>query len=148
MTVDSFITDLVLAPSRQLEARRGQTAFDELGEIEQQFQFTVSGSGGSIAAASSVDLEFDVEFVNARYQRYSNLSRPQILTGISLDSEVDVFFSVAVTAWTIDDRDVITGATVRVSVVSPGTEAAVPFTGTVHICFQGYGSVSEPSPGD
>lgn len=148
MSFQRLATELVLGPGRQVEARRAATAADALGEIEQQFQIGAHGEAGTVLAWANVTVVFDVEFVPARYQRYSNLAVPNFTFGYEALDAVPVLVTAVVLGWDTDDRDIITGATIGVGCVSPAVEFTTPFSGRVHMNFQGYGAVAEPSAGD
>jgi hypothetical protein len=145
--IEQLMSDIFLGPIKQVEHRRRETKFDELGEIEQQFQIPVSGFAAGTIASASTTVDFDVEFVPSVNQRYSNLIYPQVYVGIEITTGLPMIQAV-VTGWTTDDRDVISGATVTVSAVRPGATDAVAYVGVVHISFQGWGAVAEYAGGD
>ena len=124
------------------------TTLDELGEIEQQFQIAISGEAAGNIAWSTVDITFDVEFLDATEQRYSNLTTPLFTCGSELTTADPVVISSQVLLWARDDRDVITGATVAIGAHSPGS-TTIAYAGYAHLKFEGYGSTpNEPSDPD
>lgn len=125
------------------------TSLDELGEIEQQIQVAISGTAAETIAWATIDLVFDVEFLDATDQRYSNLTAPQFLGyGASLTTTDPVVVSACRMLWIRDDRDVIVGATVAIGAHNPGS-TTIGFTGQVDLSFQGFGSLpNEPADPD
>lgn len=120
------------------------TSLDELGEIEQQIQVAITGEAAATIAWATVDVTFDVEFLDATDQRYSNLTEPQFTHGTVLTTTEPVVISACVVLWSRDDRGVIVGATVAIGAHNPG--ATTGYTGTAHLTFQGYGSIpNEPA---
>ena len=124
------------------------TSLDELGEIAEHIQLDIDGDAGSTLAWSELDITFDVDFIDATNERYSNLPEPQFTYGaaVSTDTPVGVYACVKL-PYVVDDRGVIVGATVAVAALSPG--AAASFTGRVYLTFEGFGCLpNEPSDPD
>lgn len=129
-----------------LERRRAATGYDQLGEIEQQFQLPIEGSVIATPVWTDITIEFDVDFFEAQEQRDSPLTLPQMYVGATLtvtDEDEDdaggVAYSVFVIDWDDDDRAAYTGCTVRVGMWNPdGTPVSVE--GLLHLTFQGYGA--------
>lgn len=125
-----------------------ETSLDDLGELEQQFQVAISGDAAEAIAWTTTDVTFDVEFLDATDQRYSNLTEPQFTHGAVLTSTTPVVIAACVTLWVTDDRGVIVGATVAVGACNPGSTTTA-FTGAIHLSFQGFGSLpNEPADPD
>ena len=115
--------------------------YDALQELEQQFQVPVAGAGASVAANATTTLVFDVEFFDAPEQRDSSLTVPHFTFGAYLEGQVMISASVLV--WTTDSRGAFIGAEVTIGVCAPGSAIEVPYSGYVHLTFQGYGAISE-----
>jgi hypothetical protein len=144
-SADGYNRAVSIEHVQALEERRERLGFDLLQELEQQFQIVISGSAGTTLAWTSRTLEFDVEFINAVNQRYSNLTEPHFYYGVKVAQLVLV--TVNVSSYVIDDRDIITGANINIGVVAPGTAFAVAFGGRVDLTFQGFGApVEYPQP--
>lgn len=131
---------------READPPEDDDTLDALGEIEQQFQIAISGTATTTIGWESVDLTFDVEFLDATDQRYSNLTVPHVKQGQAVTSITPVVVTLNVGEWTRDDRDVIVGCVLDVGVsAGPGGTPAV-YTGYAHLTLQGYGSVpNEPA---
>lgn len=125
-----------------LERRRAMLGYDALQEIEHQFQVPIEGMSGSVAAYTTAELAFDVDFFDAPEQRDSPFSVPHFTFGAVVDG-ADVMVSASVKSWRIDGRGAIVGATVTIGVSSPGTTTQTAYAGYVHLTFQGYGALSE-----
>lgn len=127
---------------------RVRAALEALDEIEQQVQLEVSGTVADSLVWSELEVIFDVEFLNATHQRYSNLVVPQFSFGVVLlESESDpALLTAVVRGWLVDDREIISGANIAIGAVAPGSTAT--FFGHVHLTFQGYGALADVPPGD
>lgn len=124
------------------------TSLDELGEIEQQLHVAITGEAGANIAWANLDVTFDVEFLDAVEQRYSNLTEPLFTYGASMTTADPVVVSACLLLWATDDRGVITGATVAIGVHSPGP-TTFAYTGKAHLKFEGFGSIpNEPADPD
>jgi hypothetical protein len=144
MGIEEIARGLSIERIVHLDRRRERLAFDALGEIEQQLQVTISGYAGSVMAWATADMTFDVEFLNAINQRYSNLTRPHFTYGVSIEAAYDpVLITAVVRSWTVDDREVISGCTLAIGACSPGTTEEIPYAGLLHATFQGYGAPAE-----
>lgn len=143
ITIGAVARALTLEPIEGVNRRQARKAWDKLGEIEQQIRLAVSGTADELPAWAGVTIEFDVEFVNAIHQRYSNLTTPIFTFGIEQTHVGSPVFLTAMVRgpWTIDDRDVISGCTLVVGCVNPGE--ALAFTGFIDCAFQGYGAPAE-----
>lgn len=123
------------------ESNRALLAVDALQEIIHSFQLPIAGTAptlGSASAWGTVDIVFDVEFVDATEQRDSPFVEPNFEYGAVLD--VPVMLTACVTAWLrADGRPTsIIGATVAFGVLGNGEV----FKGHLHCSFQGYGAAS------
>lgn len=146
MTITVGAIERAVIYEDRLSTGRRERTLDDLDEIEQQIQVEVSGTAGDTLAWDELDITFDVEFIDATDQRYSNLTVPQFSFGAVCD--VAVLFSAVVLGWATDDRGVIVGATVAVGAVDPGGPGT-EFIGTMHLTFQGFGSLAiEPADPD
>ena len=125
-----------------LDKRRAMLGYDQLQEIEHQFQIPISGNSGNVVAFATTSLTFDVDFFDAPEQRDSALSVPHFTFGAYIEG-ADIMVSAHVKAWNIDERGAIVGADVTIGVCSPGLTSSVAYEGYVHLTFQGYGAVSE-----
>lgn len=124
------------------------TSLDELGEIEQHLQIEISGNAGGDIAWGYPDVTFDVEFLDATDQRYSNLTTPQFTFGSEITSSEPVVVTACLRAWIRDDRDVIVGATVAIGAHNPGP-TTIGYEGAAHLTFAGFGSLpNEPADPD
>jgi len=129
----------------QARERRDATA-RQLGmrELEQQFQFPISGQAGTTIAWDSMGCDFDYPFYFAPGQRDSDLEVPHMTYGVVLEGGTPVAIVACVTGWKRDNTDdSYTGATVAVGAFSPGASAPIQYGGAIHISFQGYGALLE-----
>lgn len=131
---------VVIDPYEQAPVHRGRRReLERLQEIEQQIQLAISGTATAVIAWQETTIELDVGFVNAKYQRYSNLLRPHFNYGV-VSGDAIVVAARVVTFTDIEGRGlVLDGVTVAVGVFAP-QPAAVPYTATVDLTFQGYGA--------
>lgn len=124
-------------------------SLDALGEIEEQLSIAVDGTATTVAASFSLDVVFDVDFVDGRFQRYSNLNRPIVSFGAVIDAAGFIDISGYVDHFEVDERGVVTGATLVVGAHTGGVDDSIAFTGTADFTFQGFGSLpNEPSDAD
>lgn len=159
--LERSIRELSIGGVLALDKRRNLAGYDQLQEIEHQFQIPISGKASSGAGWTKVKLAFDVAFVFAPEQRDSPLAIPHFSYGPVVsgqpplgssadpnnpDSLVAVFCQVI--DWARDGAsDAIVGAVVGVGCSTLGG-SDVEFTGYLHLTFQGYGAPSESGVGD
>lgn len=132
-----------------LERRRAMLGFDQLQEIEYQYQIPISGTVDDRIFWRTVDLEFDVEFFHAPEQRDSPLTMPHFTFGAVVSGESvattnehgAVVVTAVVSGWTTDDRDAVIGAQLSVGVTAPDGECE--YQGYVHLSFQGFAAPAE-----
>lgn len=144
--------EVVVAAPIAAERRRAMLAADALDERELQFQLPISGTVEATPAFGTVDLTFDIEFFDAPEMRDSPLRYPQFSFGYFIDpTDQDesnptgaVMLTACVSEWVIDPRGAFTGAKVTVCVCVPGG-GGFPYSGFVHLTFQGYGAPVENS---
>lgn len=118
-------------------------SLDAFGEIEQMIQIEVSGTATAAIVWTTVDVTFDVDFLDANDQRYSNLEEPHFTFGSK--SAGNVMLAARVAEYAVDDRGVIAGATIAVGAVNPGG-SSIDYEGRVDLSFQGWGCLaSEPA---
>lgn len=159
-SIRSMSTDAILS----LDARRTSRGYDQLQELEHQFQIPIWGIASSGVGWSSFNVPFDVEFFFAPEQRDSPLAVPHfsygpVVSGVpspddaapdpnNPDCLVAVFCQVV--EWARDPAmDSVVGAVVGIGVSTIGGQVDVRFDGYVHLTFQGYGNVmDESSAGD
>jgi hypothetical protein len=142
--LDRVLAGLTIGVVRGKESADTRRREMSLGETMLQFQVPINGEGGTQVATDSFDLDFDTPFHFAPGQRDSDFDTPQYTAGVQLDGGAGVNVDVHVRAWKRDpDTDAVTGATVEVSTVAPGTLEPVPFNGLCHLTFQGYGALHE-----
>lgn len=137
------IQALTIDTIRALDKRREMLGFDAMGEFEQQFQLEIDGEAGAIIAWFDVDVRFDIDFYRAEDQRDSPYTVPHFWYGAVITTETPALISACVRAWDIDDSDTVHGARVAIGVCNPGATVATPFSGYVHLTFQGYGAPVE-----
>lgn len=131
----------VLKNTAAHEERRRQLS---LAEWELQFQERISGMAGNQVASSILGLDFETPFYFSPGSRDSELDTPQYSVGTNVESGTGVMISANVTSWKRDEEtDAVTGASVEISAVAPGTDEDVPYTAVVHLSFQGYSSMPE-----
>ena len=141
--LERTIEHLTHGAALALDRRRAQLGYDQLGELEQQFQIAIRGRAQTRLTTQKITLDFDVEFYNATEQRDVPFTVPTFSWGVVLDETSNfVIVNAAVTKWNIDDRHAIVGADVTLASYVPST-ADLSFSGYVHLVFQGYGAPAE-----
>lgn len=140
-----------------LDEKRANAGYDQLQELETQYQIPIWGVASSGVGWSKFSVAFDVQFMFAPEQRDSPLAVPHfsygpVVSGIpspddvaadpnNPDSLVAIFCQVI--EWGRDQAiDAIVGAVVGIGVSTIGG-SDVRFDGYVHLTFQGYGNVIE-----
>lgn len=141
MSAARTVNELTLGGAVALDRRRDKLGLDELTEMAQQFQVAISGSASSAVAWRTVELVFDIEFMGATEQRYSNLVRPHFNCGVVLESGL-VIVHAHVSAWGLNDLGFYEGADVKIAVFDPDG-GPTSFEGFVDLTFQGYGAPME-----
>jgi hypothetical protein len=137
-----------------LTKRRAQLGYDQLAELDHQFQLPMSGTASTASAYTSLEVAFDVEFFHAPEQRDSALTVPHFTYGVvcavteqtttPTGVSVGIMASAYVSEWREDpERQAITGAVITVGVNNGYSNIVVEFNGYLHATFQGYGAVAE-----
>jgi hypothetical protein len=126
-----------------LDAR---TAHDKyrLAEVTQQYQLAISGIAGA-GAYTDFTVNFQERIMYAPLQRANKNEDPQVSHGLQLDTG-DVFVTVIVKDWILDDSANYIGANVRVGVTEAAWAPGASYSGTVHLTVQGL-SVPIEDPG-
>lgn len=128
-----------LAREKNLEAGRS-------GEYDQQVEFPISGTAGSAWGSADVPVTWEHPIVYAPTQRTVPFEKPHVSNHIELPTTTELIVATAhVISWNQNDNGWYIGATVRVAVCAPNATDTVPYSGTVHLTFQGYAS---PTDGD
>lgn len=141
------IAELTIGTVRSTREREARDREMGYAEIEQQYQFAISGTAVPSLAwtVDPIEIDFDYPFYYAPGQRDSDLDRPQFYSGVEVTPPVAV--SIVVSSWTLDpDNGAVIGCTVNVGVVGDVTLPA--YAGVVHLTFQGYGGLAEPEAED
>lgn len=156
------IAKLAVGVAQDITTKAERTALSSLGEREEQFQVRISGIASDYPLWTEVVLSFSQTFSMANGQRMSELSRPQFRTGFEMENAVSslpvdateqnpdivgVQFFANIVRWTFDGAGNIVGAHVALAACAPGD--SVVFTGYAHLCFQGWGALTDmPDDGD
>ena len=136
--VQRVLHEVTVGTHRAIRARDDNKAKNKPRELEQQFQFAISGTAGAVPAWQEVTVEFDYAFFFAPAQRESSLEYPHFTYGSQSSPPVGVHATV--TEWLHnEDNGSIIGAKVAVG----ASGASVSFTGIVHLTFQGFGMLAE-----
>lgn len=141
-----------------LDKRRAALGYDQMQEIEHQFQIAIEGTATTNLTWSTFDLPFDVEFYFAPQQRDSPLVVPHFtygsaVTGTTTDvTNPDGLIGImaSIVGWAQDAREAIAGARVGVGVLcgGPTVDTTVDFDGYLHLTFQGFGAPGGANGGD
>jgi len=108
-------------------------------ELDLQYQLEISGKADTVIALTTKSIDFEIDFFYAPGNRDSDLERPHMIFGGEADAPVAL--SATVVAWHEDpDSGAVTGADVAIGACAP---TLTPFTGKVHITFQGWGLVRD-----
>lgn len=134
---------LKLGYQNVLDIQRSQHRSDatKLAEVFQQYQMDVSGVAGS-GAYCDFTVTFQEVLYYAPLQRNLKLEDPHVTYGYQLDSG-DAKLHAYVKSWTLDENANYLGAIVRVHVEQFAWAPLSPFSGAVHVTFQGYGVPAE-----
>lgn len=141
--LDRSIRGMTIDTIRNLDQRREMLGYDEMGELEQQFQIDVQGTAGSIIGWVDFDLTFGVDFYNAPNRRNSPYTLPHFTYGYLLTTPDPVVLTACVRSYKLDDKDTVQGASISIGAYDPGSTKIKEFTGVVHLVFQGYGAPVE-----
>jgi hypothetical protein len=139
--------ELTIGATKSMQRRAARDREMGLAEIEQQFQFEISGNAAITFAFAEVDVPFDYPFYYAPGQRDSDFNRPHFWFGA--ETSVAVAIVATVVAWELDeDNGAVIGATVAIGVAAgqpavPTQGVGVPFTGWAHLTFQGFSALAE-----
>lgn len=144
----------------ELDQRRAAAGYDQLQELEHQFQLPISGTARSGAGWTTVDVNFDVAFAFAPEQRHAPLAVPHFsygpvvcgepASGVADPDNPDALVAVFchVVEWARDAAsDAVTGARMGIGASVLGGQDVI-FQGYIHLTFQGFGSLIESVPPD
>lgn len=142
--VGRAVAALSLGAVRETQRREARRRNMGLEEMDLQFQVAISGDAGTQADWDTFSIDFDFPFYYAPGNRDSDLDRPHFTFGAVVEDGSPVVVSACVTGWQLNEETQgVTGATVAVCAVAPGTSQPVSFGGYVHLNFQGYAGVAE-----
>lgn len=157
-SIDRAITAGSVHNILNLDKMRAAVGYDQLQEIEHQFQIAIEGTATTNLTWEVFDLAFDVEFFFAPQQRDSPLTVPHFTYGASVTGETTdtanpngvVGVLASVIGWSQDDRTAITGSKLAVGVFcgGPSSDTTVDFDGYLHLTFQGFGAPGGADGGD
>jgi hypothetical protein len=145
------LADLTIGNIKSMQQHAERTAELSLQETTQQYQFEISGTASTGLAWATMTVTFDYEVYYAPGQRDSDLDRPHFYFGAEIappiadppedhPEPVPVAVLATVTRWLInDDNGAIIGAHVAVGCFTD--HDGVPFTGLVHLSFQGFSAL-------
>lgn len=147
--LERAISQLAVGGTLNLDARRAAAGYDQFQEMTHQFQIPIGGTARNGWGWTEINVPFDVDFMFVPEQRDSPLAVPHFSAGPVVSVHPDAGGCVAVACnvveWARDAAsDAITGAVVAIGVTSGGADR--PFSGYVHLTFQGFGLVTESSP--
>jgi hypothetical protein len=142
------VVSVGLAVNKHIRERDRARANMAFREAVLQYQLPISGSADGVYRSATIDLDFEIHFHYAPYNRDSDFDRPEVSTGVVLSGDTDVIIDLKVVKWNIDEEtDAVTGATVKVSafVLGGSTDGfdTTPFEGYAHVSFQGWAGVHE-----
>lgn len=137
-----------VAQGRERRARSLADAFT--GEWEQQLRLDLSGQAAGGWGWGDRRVTFDIPFLYAPLQRTIPFETPQFTYGVEMTQTTDtlVLVHAHLLKWTINRQGWITGATLRFGVQAPAATAPMPFSATVHLTFQGFGTTAEQEEDD
>lgn len=136
--VQRVLSRITIGTHQAIRARDDNRARNKPREMEQQFQYAISGLAAPAPTFAELTIEFENAFHFAPAQRESNLEYPHFTYGSQTSPAVGVHATV--TEWIRDETNgSIIGAKVAVGAVG----ASVAFTGVVHLTFQGFGTLNE-----
>lgn len=131
------MSDLTVGTLRAQRARALRDRQMGAAELDLQYQIDITGVGGLAPGFTTIQVDFDYEIYYAPGQRDSTLETPHFTHGAVVVGSVMV--TAHVQSWTTDeDNGAFIGALVMIGVIGSGS-----YTGTVHLNFQGYGSLRE-----
>jgi hypothetical protein len=147
-TLARSLRAMTLGTVKSYNDRRDQYAAEALGEIDQQFQVTLSGGlgglGGGTAAWGELELAFSVPFVNGSEDRSVPFAYPLVTYGSVVTSGGPLMVACNVKRWKVDE-DYVLGATLEIGVLRTdgGGDYGV-YAGELHLNFQGWGAPNPP----
>lgn len=125
--------------------RRDARAAGELGEIDQQYQVTISGSAGQRATWQAQEVIFDVPFIDGSDDRDPDFLYPLFTYGTVVKTGSRLVLVCNVTGWNVDE-DYVRGCTLEIGVFRPPPGGVAEFAAELHLNFQGWGAPSPPDP--
>lgn len=130
--------------------RERATALEDshTGEHFQQVRVDLSGNATAVWGFSDTDVAFALPFLYAPSQRAVPFKLPHFTHGIEfkVTPESFVLLNAQVVGWHETEEGWIVGAKVRFAVCAPNFQAggaAITFSATAHLTFQGYATYAE-----
>lgn len=137
-SVGRVLHELTIGTIQAVRAKDANDDQNKLREIDQQFQVAISGTAGAVPAFTPATVKFDCPLYYAPGQRNSTLEFPHFTYGSQTTPAVGVHATIS--EWMHDEKNgSIVGAVVQIGAVGGGE----PFTGFVHLTFQGFGALIE-----
>ncbi len=135
--LDAAMRGLTIGVVKGVEERRRRIERDGLRERDEQIRIPISGRAEEFASWSTVEVEFETNWVDATGQRDSPFVTPHFTYGSYLTKGPDVVVVANVVGWNVNDRNETVGATIRVGAL--GTDTPQEFRGELHATFSGFG---------
>lgn len=136
--MDRTFQALAVGDPRSVNERQRQRLLEGLVEYEDQFKIGVAGRGEEFPSWQTVNLLFNVTFVDASAQRNLPYKRPHFTFGVEIESGGPVGLLACVMGWRTNRRNETLGCTLAIGAVA--TDIPRQFRGELHARFQGYGA--------
>lgn len=131
------VTGMSIGAIKSWQQMRERIWQESLDEYDQQYQTEITVECNNKGVWAEAEILFDLVFV-FEPSRDSDYETPLFTYGVEMTSGTPVFISVHVKAWRKDEQGV-SGCTLAVGAVNPGSVKMVEFKGKLHLNFQGYG---------
>lgn len=132
--------DIAFMGMDDAKKRRDMWDYDTPKERSQQIQLSISGQAGTVVAWSSpIPFAFDILMHCAPGNRDSTLIKPHFTYGVVLTTPTPVIVTALVQSWEQDGNLTISGGVLVYGAWAPDATELVPYNGSLHLNFQGYG---------
>jgi hypothetical protein len=118
---------------------------DALGEIDQQYQLTLSGKASAKAVWQNLDVDFDTPFIDGSDDRDPDFLYPMFTYGTVVTKGSRLVLVCNVTKWRTDGEYVV-GCTIEIGVFRPTGGGVGEYKAELHLNFQGWASPNPPEP--
>jgi hypothetical protein len=138
--LERSIADMLIGTQRALRKRERALESISGGEFDQQVQLPVSGVAATTWGHADSPVSWEHPFIFSPLQRNPQFPTPQVTHHFEFTRTPSdlVLVTANIIGWNENQSGWLIGAKVRVASCAPNSTGNIPFTGILHLTFEGY----------